>query len=151
MSVLYSNSRIFVIPVYSFNGRKQTLVDMIGILSALCMRGLYDKRHLLAKLRIFGSENSLCPFKYIRTAVQSLYCYSLFTNIWIYCIKAIFKCQSAERYLNYCPRPNIQWALITKNTDITNFNFGFFRCFCNPAIPKILFKTKWFLWSQRVR
>ena len=57
MSVLYSNSMIFVIPVYIFNGRKQTLVDRIGILSALRMRGLHDKRHLLAKLRIWGSEN----------------------------------------------------------------------------------------------
>ena len=57
MPVLYSNSRIFVIPVYIFNGRKQTLVDTIGLLSALCMRGLHDKRHLLAKLRIVGSEN----------------------------------------------------------------------------------------------
>ena len=57
MSVLYSNSRIFVIPVYIFNRRKQTLVDTIGILSALRMRGLHDKRHFLAKLRICGSEN----------------------------------------------------------------------------------------------
>ena len=56
---MYSNSRIFVIPVYIFNGRKQTLVDTIGILSALRMRGLHDKRHLLAKLRIAGSENCL--------------------------------------------------------------------------------------------
>ena len=30
MHVLYSNSRIFVIPVYIFNGRKQTLVDTLG-------------------------------------------------------------------------------------------------------------------------
>ena len=30
MHVLYSNSRIFVIPVYIFNGRKQTLVDTSG-------------------------------------------------------------------------------------------------------------------------
>ena len=59
MSVLYSNSRIFVIPVYISNGRKQTLVDTIGILSALRMRGLHDKRHLLAKLRIAGSENCM--------------------------------------------------------------------------------------------
>ena len=44
-------------PVYIFNGRKQTLVDTIGILSARRMRGLHDKRHLLAKLRIAGSEN----------------------------------------------------------------------------------------------
>ena len=58
MPVLYSNSRLFVIPVYIFNGRKQTLVDTMGLLSALRMRGLYDKRHLLAKLRIAGSENS---------------------------------------------------------------------------------------------
>ena len=57
MAVLYSSSRIFVIPVYIFNGRKQTLVDTIGILSALHMCGLHDKRHLLAKLRIAGSEN----------------------------------------------------------------------------------------------
>ena len=48
----------FVIPVYIFNGRNQTLVDTIGILSALRMRGLHDKRHLLAKLLICGSENS---------------------------------------------------------------------------------------------
>ena len=57
MFVLYSNSRIFVILVYILNGRKQTLVDMIGILSVLRMHGLHDKRHLLAKLRICGSEN----------------------------------------------------------------------------------------------
>ena len=57
---LYSNSRIFVIPVYIFNGRRQTLVDTIEILSALRMRGLHDKRHLLAKLRNAGSEN--CSF-----------------------------------------------------------------------------------------
>ena len=38
-------------------GRKQTLVDTIGILPALRMRGLHDKRHLLAKLRICGSES----------------------------------------------------------------------------------------------
>ena len=38
MPVLYSNSKIFVIPVYIFNGRKQMLVDTIGILSALRMR-----------------------------------------------------------------------------------------------------------------
>ena len=49
---LHSNARIFVIHVYSFNGRKPTLVDPIGVLSALRMRGLHDKRHLLAKLRI---------------------------------------------------------------------------------------------------
>ena len=61
MPVLYSNSRIFVIPVYISNGRKQTLVDTIGILSALRMRGLHDKRHLLAKLRICGSENCEVP------------------------------------------------------------------------------------------
>ena len=42
-----------------FNGRKQTLVDTIGILSGLRMRGLHDKRHLLAKLHICGSENYL--------------------------------------------------------------------------------------------
>ena len=36
---------------------ENTLVDTIGILSALRMRGLHDKRHLLAKLRIAGSEN----------------------------------------------------------------------------------------------
>ena len=40
-----------------FNGRKQTLVDTIGILSALRMHGLHDKRQLLAKLHIVGSEN----------------------------------------------------------------------------------------------
>ena len=56
-TVLYSNSRIFVIPVNISNGRKQTLVDTIGILSALRMRGLHDKRQLLAKLCIAGSEN----------------------------------------------------------------------------------------------
>ena len=58
MPALYSNSRICVIPVYISNGRKQMLVDTIGLLSALCMRGLHDKRHLLAKLLIAGSENS---------------------------------------------------------------------------------------------
>ena len=46
-----------MIPVYIFNGRRQTLVNTIGILPALRMRGLHDKRHLLAKLRICDSEN----------------------------------------------------------------------------------------------
>ena len=46
----------FVIPVYIFNGKKQQLVDMIGILSVLHMSGLHDKRHLLAKLRICITE-----------------------------------------------------------------------------------------------
>ena len=54
MHVLYSNSRIFVIPVYIFNGRKQTLVDTIGILSALRMRDLHDKRQLLATFAYRG-------------------------------------------------------------------------------------------------
>ena len=49
--------RIFVIPVYIFNGRKQTLVYMIGILPALHMHRLHDKRHLLAKLCICDSKN----------------------------------------------------------------------------------------------
>ena len=62
MSVLYSISRIFVILVYIFDGRKQTLVDTIGILSALRMRGLHDKRHLLAKLRICASENNSAAY-----------------------------------------------------------------------------------------
>ena len=73
MSVLYSNSRIFklkdfllitliilkffTIPVYILNGRKQTLGNTIRILPALRMRGLHDKRHLLAKLHICDSEN----------------------------------------------------------------------------------------------
>ena len=55
--LFYTQLKDFVIPVYIFNGRKQTLVDMIGILSALRMCGLHDKHHLLAKLRICGSEN----------------------------------------------------------------------------------------------
>ena len=47
------------------------LVDTIGILSALRMHGLHDKRHLLAKLRICSSLNSgmspcfyscICPY-----------------------------------------------------------------------------------------
>ena len=50
--------------MYIFNGRKQTLVDTSGIRDtvsaahALRMRGLHDKRQLLAKLRIAGSEKS---------------------------------------------------------------------------------------------
>ena len=40
-----------------FNGRKHTLVDTSGYAAhALRMRGLHDKRQLLAKLRIAGSE-----------------------------------------------------------------------------------------------
>ena len=34
------------------------LVNMIGTLPALRMRGLHDKRHLLAKLHICDSKNS---------------------------------------------------------------------------------------------
>ena len=49
----------FVISVYIFNGRKQMLVNTIGILPVLRMHGLHDKRHLLAKLRICDSENSV--------------------------------------------------------------------------------------------
>ena len=45
-----------------FQWKKQTQVDTIGILSALRMRGLRDKRQLLAKLRIAGSENSALKF-----------------------------------------------------------------------------------------
>ena len=57
---------------FFFNGRKQTLVDTIGILSALRMRGLHDKPHLLAKLRIAGSEN-------LREASVISYMNNLFT------------------------------------------------------------------------
>ena len=79
MSVLYSNSRILIIPVYIFNGRKQTLVDMIGILSALRKRGLHDKRHLLAKLRICGSENYYFPL--LAPNVDMFNSYSFIVNI----------------------------------------------------------------------
>ena len=54
--LFYTRTQGFI-PVYIINGRKQTLVNTIGILSSLRMRGSYDKRHLLAKLRICGSEN----------------------------------------------------------------------------------------------
>ena len=50
-----------MIPVYIFNGRKQTLVNTIGLLPALRMRGLHDKRHLSAKLRICDSKNCNDP------------------------------------------------------------------------------------------
>ena len=42
-----------------FQWKKTNSSRHIGILSALRMRGLHDKRQLLAKLRIAGSENSL--------------------------------------------------------------------------------------------
>ena len=45
--------------VYIFSGRKQMLVNAIGILPALCMHGMHDKCHLLAKLRICDSENCM--------------------------------------------------------------------------------------------
>ena len=41
-----------------FIGRKQTLVDTIGILSALRMRGLHDKRHLAYQLRVARIEKA---------------------------------------------------------------------------------------------
>ena len=41
-----------------FQWKKTNASRHIGILSALRMRGLHDKRQLLAKLRIAGSENS---------------------------------------------------------------------------------------------
>ena len=56
---------------YIFNGRKQTLVDTIGILSALRMRGLHDKRHLLAKLRIAGSKNCFIGTYWHSLAIMS--------------------------------------------------------------------------------
>ena len=52
--------------VYIFNGRKQRLVDTIGTLSALRMRSLHEKRHLLTKLRIAGSENSMLLDAFIK-------------------------------------------------------------------------------------
>ena len=42
-----------------FQWKKTNSSRHIGILSALRMRGLHDKRQLLAKLRITGSENCL--------------------------------------------------------------------------------------------
>ena len=40
-----------------FQWKKTNASRHIGILSALRMRGLHNKRQLLAKLRIAGSEN----------------------------------------------------------------------------------------------
>ena len=57
MMVSFKTGLFYTQVMYIFNGRKQMLVNMIGILSALRMRGLHDKRHLLAKLHICGSKN----------------------------------------------------------------------------------------------
>ena len=88
------NSRIFILPVYIVTGRKQTLVDTIGIikfgiLSALRMRGLHDKRHLLAKMRICGSEN------YPATFLKNL---CLLSRIFIL-ITQFYKCKSSREML----------------------------------------------------
>ena len=52
-----SNSRIFCNTCVNFQWKKTNSSRHIGILSALRKRGLHDKRQLLAKLRIAGSEN----------------------------------------------------------------------------------------------
>ena len=73
MHVLYSNSRIFVIPFQwkKTNGSRHDR-DTVSAAHALRMRGLHDKRHLLAKLRIAGSENHLqMPVVKIKMAVDN--------------------------------------------------------------------------------
>ena len=46
--------------------KKKKLVDTIWIMSVLRMRGLHDKRHLLAKLCICGSENDILDVTFSR-------------------------------------------------------------------------------------
>ena len=62
------------------------LVDTIGILSVLRMRGLQDKRHLLAKLHICGSENCSFIVNEIEERAKSLlpYLYSLIPSL-VFC------------------------------------------------------------------
>ena len=63
------------------------LVDTIGILSVLRMRGLHDKRHLLAKLHICGSKNcSFIVMNEIEERAKSLlpYLYSLILRV-VFC------------------------------------------------------------------
>ena len=47
-----------------FQWKKTNTSRHIGILSALRMRGLHDKRQLLAKLRIAGSDNYFYSFSF---------------------------------------------------------------------------------------
>ena len=99
MPVLYSNSRIFVRPVYIFNGRKQTLVYTIRILSALRMRGLHDKRHLLAKLHIAGSENwKINDGERARSSPVQL----TVGIIWMFTIMSTRQCHCVQ-LVQYCP------------------------------------------------
>ena len=60
-----------------FQWKKTNSSRPIGILSALRMRGLHDKRQLLAKLRIAGSENSIqfnsIQFYWSKKEIQCVY------------------------------------------------------------------------------
>ena len=55
--MFYTQLKDFCNTCVHFQWKKTNSSRHIGILSALRMRGLHDKRQLLAKLRITGSEN----------------------------------------------------------------------------------------------
>ena len=81
MHVLYSNSRIFVIPVYIFNGRKQALVDTLGYCQrcacVVCMTSASSWPNCVSRVaRIGGSNiNSSCNLLHTlrRSNVASAY------------------------------------------------------------------------------
>ena len=60
--MFYTQTQGFCNTCVHFQWKKTNSSRHIGILSALRMRGLHDKRQLLAKLRIAGSENPLDPW-----------------------------------------------------------------------------------------
>ena len=80
MHVLYSNSRIFVIPVYIFNGRKQTLVDTSGYCQRcacmVCMTSASSWPNCVSRV----ARIRKCNFSHIPDLS--------FTNIWNYTIYA---------------------------------------------------------------
>ena len=109
------------LPVYIFNGRKQTLVDTIGILSAPRVRGLHDKRHLLAKFRICGSEN--CKFTSLH-AYESTHHQFINSFITVCIIQKYF--QLFCTLLSSAPKKNLRCSVC----DITSRHIkGYFNIF----------------------
>ena len=144
MPVLYWNSRIFVIPVYIFNGRKQTLVDTIRILSALRMRGLHNKRHLLAKLHIAVARIKMMVILwskdgfYMKAWMLDYYCncYFIFYLFLLWLLLVIWQSPGLRwwRKVNWITvtyRPHhrsIHVALSVCQTDSTGFLPASFTC-----------------------
>ena len=72
--IAITKSKIFQTLCVHFQWKKTNSSRHIGILSALRMRCLHDKRQLLAKLRIAGSEKSLKRATLLFSAKCSVLC-----------------------------------------------------------------------------